>query len=477
MLQNPAYAGRAAFGRTRSVPLQARCRAARGRPAQSRRGYSPRATPEQEWISIPVPALVDEALFAAAQEQLRENRRRARIPLKGSRYLLQGLIVCARCGYAYYGRTNDARNAYYRCSASDAYRWGGTRLCANREVRMDRVDQAVWAEVVQVLHEPERVAQEYRQRLQPAPPAEEARGVETQLAKLQRGRARLLDAYTEGLVEKAEFDTRMTQVRGRIQQLEQQARQLRDLEQEDQELRLLAGSLDRFAAQVREGLAAADWATRREIIRALVKRVEIDQEQVRVVFRISPTTPRAPASDPSPSLQHHEPSVHPGRLHGHHRAAPLPQPVQQRQQGLRRGPETALLRHHRPRRLRAQHTGLHLPLVHVQAAAAGMHHVHGFLVASHGPSSPHSMGGRAAWPTRRESYMRAPRLGATDRDACGHAGQTAVRAQGTTVARPPCTRLTHLYHTASPPPFHPPGWRRQGGAIEDCGQTLCSSSE
>jgi hypothetical protein len=57
---------------------------------------------------IPVPALVEAALFDAVQAQLAENRQRARIPLTGSRYLLQGLVVCARCGYAYYGRTHDA---------------------------------------------------------------------------------------------------------------------------------------------------------------------------------------------------------------------------------------------------------------------------------------------------------------------------------------------------------------------------------
>ena len=46
--------------------------------------------------------------------------------------------------------------------------------------------------------------------------------------------------------------------------------------------------------------------TRREIIRALVKRVEIDKEQVRVVFRVNPppSTPQAPSEKDSQSLQH-----------------------------------------------------------------------------------------------------------------------------------------------------------------------------
>ncbi len=43
LLQNPAYKGEAAFGRTRSGPLEPRWRPPRGRPAQSRRGYSPKS--------------------------------------------------------------------------------------------------------------------------------------------------------------------------------------------------------------------------------------------------------------------------------------------------------------------------------------------------------------------------------------------------------------------------------------------------
>src|SRR2546425_2832088 len=86
MLKNPAYKGEAAFGKTRGVPVKSRLRAPRGRPAQSRRGYAPRSAPPQDWITIPVPALVDPALFDAVQEQLAENQRRARVPEKGSRY-------------------------------------------------------------------------------------------------------------------------------------------------------------------------------------------------------------------------------------------------------------------------------------------------------------------------------------------------------------------------------------------------------
>jgi site-specific DNA recombinase len=332
MLRNPAYIGQAAFGRTRKTPLQPRLRAPRGRPALSRRGYSLREVPEEEWIRIPVPALVDEALFAAVREQLSENQRRACIPLKGSRYLLQGLLVCAQCGYAYCGRTNDARNAYYRCSGADVSRSGGTRLCWNKEVRMDQLDQAVWEEVCRLLEEPERLEQEYRQRLHPSQDPDEVRTLEAQIAKVQRGITRLIDGYTEGLLDKEEFEPRITHLRERLQHLEQQVHELRTLTHEDEEVRLVLSRFEVFAARVRDGLAQVDWTTRRELIRMLVRRVEIDQEQVRVVFRVSPTTPPPPRSEGGdrtgiPDLQPHGERVHSGRLHGDMGTARLQQPV------------------------------------------------------------------------------------------------------------------------------------------------------
>ncbi len=80
---------------------------------------------------------------AAVESQLEENRQRARQGKRGAKYLLQGLLVCDCCGHSYYGkslspsaRKNKPRNyAYYRCIGSDAYRFGGERLCYNKQVR------------------------------------------------------------------------------------------------------------------------------------------------------------------------------------------------------------------------------------------------------------------------------------------------------------------------------------------------------
>ena len=266
-------------------------------------------------MSIPVPALVDADLFESVAEQLEENRAHARVGQRGARYLLQGLITCACCGYAYYGKQispsarkhHERSYAYYRCIGTDAYRFGGVRICSNKQLRTDLVDEAVWEEVCRLLQHPERLEQEYRRRfLQEEQTPDELSQLEARMGRLRQGVARLIDSYAEGLIDKDEFEPRVTRMRERLKQIEEQALQIKDDVSLERELRLILGRLDEFASRVKQGLDQADWSTRRDIIRALVKRVEIDQEQVRVVFRVNPPpqAPQPPSEKDSPSLQH-----------------------------------------------------------------------------------------------------------------------------------------------------------------------------
>ena len=104
MLKNPVYQGQAAFGKTRVAPLAPRLRAQRNGSLTPRRAYSTQDRDPKEWIPVAVPALVSAEVFAAVGEQLQENRAHARQPQRGAKYLLQGLVVCSGCGYAFYNK-------------------------------------------------------------------------------------------------------------------------------------------------------------------------------------------------------------------------------------------------------------------------------------------------------------------------------------------------------------------------------------
>jgi site-specific DNA recombinase len=297
ILKNPAYEGHAAFGKTRSGTLRPRLRAQHGRQLQPRRAVSSFDRPTNEWSMISVPALVSPDMYKAVQNQLQENRQRARQGQRGARYLLQGLLVCAQCGYAYYGKaisSKAAKNkprdyAYYRCIGSDAYRFGGERICDNCQVRTDLLEQRVWEEVCDLLQDRQRLQEEYARRLNlPSKETENLALLQAQQGKIQQGIARLIDSYADGFVQKAEFEPRITRLRQRLLELEQQAQKIQDQETLKAELQTAISRLEEFGKQVKFNLSDANWPTRRELIRMLVKRVEIGEEEIKVVFRIPP---------------------------------------------------------------------------------------------------------------------------------------------------------------------------------------------
>ena len=99
---------------------------------------------------------------------------------------------------------------------------------------------------------------------------------------------RLIDAYADGYLEKADFVLRIQRLKERRQELEMQCEQL-DIEASSHlELQLIVGRLETFATSVRDGLQDMDFTSKRELIRTLVKRVEVDLEQVNIVFRVDP---------------------------------------------------------------------------------------------------------------------------------------------------------------------------------------------
>ena len=299
MLQNPAYMGRAAFGKTQSGSPLPRVRPQRHSAEVPKKGYSAVRTERSEWIEIAVPAIVGEELFLAVREQLDENRKYARQRRRGAAYLLQGLTVCGHCHYAYYGKKvsktaakGGQQYAYYRCIGTDAYRFGGERICDNKQVRTQRLDELVWQQVVELLSHPDRLKHEYERRLRTLERSEGSSGdaevLEKQKRNLLKAKSRLIDSYAEGVIEKADFDPKIAQLKVKLEQIEEQIDESKRYQSSQLELFLVINRLEEFASAVHEQLNTIDFNTKREIIRALVKRIEIHKEEIVVVFRVEP---------------------------------------------------------------------------------------------------------------------------------------------------------------------------------------------
>ena len=291
MLKNPAYQGLAAFGKTRVGERLPRLRAPRNQPETPRRSRTCHHTSSADQISIPVPAIVSPELFAAVQEQLEESRRRNREQQKTSaQYLLQGLTVCGCCGSAFCGKhgRRGAQAVYYRCAGTDGDRYGGKRICSNNQIRGAALEAAVWNDVVQLLRNPDAVRKEYERRLQErtsdGPTANEQ--LSCQIQRSQRAMSRLIDAYADELISKEEFTPRMRTAKTDLARLEAQAAESAQRQSQLADLKQTIGQFKNFSDRLHDGLDHADWNTRREVIRTLVKSVQIASDQVKITYRI-----------------------------------------------------------------------------------------------------------------------------------------------------------------------------------------------
>jgi site-specific DNA recombinase len=301
LLLNPAYTGRAGYGRRRCVPWRAPLRPPRGHDGVPRRPWRQEPAPPERHIGVPVPAIVDEALFAAAAAQLEENRRRNRERLSGLQYLLRGLLVCQKCGYAFVGYNPKPRR-YYRCSGTDRNRFHGQLRCDARLLALEPLEAAVWDEVCRLLRDPARVVEEYRRRLDAlscGPRRYELDVMARQGDKLRHALGRLIDGYAEGLIAKHEFEPRIAEMRRRIARLDAEMAALRHLKEQTRSLQLVIGKLSVFAEMVHDRLETADWPLQRDIVRTLVKRIEVTDDVVRIVFRVEPGS-----SEPLNTLPH-----------------------------------------------------------------------------------------------------------------------------------------------------------------------------
>jgi site-specific DNA recombinase len=122
--------------------------------------------PRQDWILIPVPAIVDSGLWELANKALKKNKNLATRNARGD-YLLAGLLKCAKCGKSYIGyhqvwdRTKKDGSSYhhelwtYKCS-NKPYPAGSPR-CDAPSILLSALEDAVWDALYSSLTDPARL--------------------------------------------------------------------------------------------------------------------------------------------------------------------------------------------------------------------------------------------------------------------------------------------------------------------------------
>jgi site-specific DNA recombinase len=104
-------------------------------------------------IQVPVPPLVDEQIWNICQERLKNNKQVR--PLSQGEFLLQGMITCGTCGYAYRAeRFKDVR--YYMCRGKMAYHHlDGSPRCQSPSIKAEWLENEVWKRILEIINDPD----------------------------------------------------------------------------------------------------------------------------------------------------------------------------------------------------------------------------------------------------------------------------------------------------------------------------------
>ena len=244
--------------------------------------------PEAEVVEMIVPPIIDVAEFEAVQTLLKARSPAMTAPrVVSGPTLLTGICFCAACGGAMTLRTGKSgRYRYYTCCTKARQ---GETGCKGRTIPMDKLDSVVAEHIEHRLLQPKRLEQILSRVLDRREELAERRTAH--IAELRK-RASEAEAKLKRLyyaIEDGIADVSDPMLKERVTEL----KAVRDQARADAER--AEGALDRlgpcitpqalktFASQARKRMRIEGGGYRRDHLRALAQRIEVDAKEVRIM--------------------------------------------------------------------------------------------------------------------------------------------------------------------------------------------------
>ena len=290
ILKNPSYTGTAYFGKTKKV--EKTCPKIRHYPSGKilQAKYSKVKLPEEKWIPINIPQIINENDFELAQEQVEKNKEFAARNTKEIA-LLQGLILCGKCGHPFYKRIriyNGKTRGHYYCRSQTDKR---LKKCSNGCVDQHKLDELVYNEVIALVSNPKVLQDELFRRTKEANTVEEIDRQEIllkkELSKIASEQDRLLDAYQSGVVDLENLQERHQKLNSRRLDCEKEKNAIQALRVEKQ---VDFGNLfESILKKIKKTSSDLPLKEKQKLVRLLVEKVIVDVQEVTIVHCVSPS--------------------------------------------------------------------------------------------------------------------------------------------------------------------------------------------
>lgn len=182
----------------------------RYRPPEERIAQKPR--PREEWIRLPIPAIIDSEQFQYAQSLLAESRRRWAGTGKRS-YMLSGLLRCGECGNTMTGRKGKAwgREQYYYSDRKATA--GANNPGCGTDIKCDELEHQVWDTILSWIRAPdEELIAELENNPQLSSEQRQLENIQTELERLEVVSRRLMNFLSDPDIDEQDIREKLKDV-------------------------------------------------------------------------------------------------------------------------------------------------------------------------------------------------------------------------------------------------------------------------
>jgi len=230
--------------------------------------------PREEWIVVPVPAIMERELFDRAHQRLRENQLYSKRN-KTYPYFLSGKVYCA-CGSK---RTGDGVNGhhYYRCTQR-IYKFPLPNKCTYEGVNAQILDEMVWNRLLTLLNNPEVIKSQATQWQKKQDKFQSSSKNEFSTAKfaleaLKEEEDRYLQAYGANLMTFDKYKEVIGDINAKRKAIEEQAKEVLDIVDE----KINLDDIDVTCKDIMEDLETITQEKKQKYMRDMIKSIYVKE--------------------------------------------------------------------------------------------------------------------------------------------------------------------------------------------------------
>lgn len=242
--------------------------------------------PKEEWITIPIPTIIEPELFEKAGRQLKTNFALCQRSKKNE-YLLAGKIQCVcgqkRAGEGYYNKPN----LYYRCT-DRTLNFPLPPNCLEKGLNARIADELVWKKVAGLMSSPKLLAEQVERwfkskHTKSKSDLVDVEALKKEISKLAEQLERYNKGYGVGAFTLEQLKNYTTPLQDKISQLKTQ---VANATSEANQIRLETPSeleMKSFATKVKKTLQDLKFEAKRAIILNTVEKVVGNRDHLQVI--------------------------------------------------------------------------------------------------------------------------------------------------------------------------------------------------